>query len=116
MLVLARLPGDDLVVRLLTSRPHGRPKDPPCYQGDPYPSFFLGVPGGQLQRESWVDLRHLDDFDADDVRKEQRRGNLTMVMSVERPLFHQILACVASAYDTTRMQEQAIRNLLSIER
>ena len=56
---LAVLPGGDLVGRDLTSRAHGRPVAPPCYHGDPYPGFYLGILGGQLQRESWLDLRTL---------------------------------------------------------
>jgi hypothetical protein len=39
---------DDFVIRLLTSRAHGRPEQPPCYHGDPYPGFYLGIIGGAL--------------------------------------------------------------------
>jgi hypothetical protein len=85
LVLLATLPSDDLVARLLTSRSYGRPEDPPCFHGRPYPSFYLGLLGGPLRAKSWVDLRVL-------VR---------------------LLDCVAAAEDTTRLQEQTIRDELS---
>jgi hypothetical protein len=42
-LVLAVQSSGDCVARLLTSRAHGRPEDPPCFHGTPYPGFFLDV-------------------------------------------------------------------------
>lgn len=62
--VLAFTPAGDTVARLLTSRAHGRPEQPPCYHGDPYPGFYLGVLGSPLGTKSWVDLRGLEDFDS----------------------------------------------------
>lgn len=111
LLTLAVLPGGDLVVRLLTSRPHGRSTAPPCYHGDPYPGFYLGVLGGPLGRESWLDLRALDDFDAERVARERSRGDLTLVTSLGPDLFRQALDCAVAANDTTRLQERAIRDL-----
>ncbi len=63
LLLLATLPSGDFVARLLTSRAHGRPEDPPCFHGNPYPSYYLGVLGGPLGAKSWLDLRFLEDFD-----------------------------------------------------
>lgn len=113
LLILAEMPGGDLVVRLLTSRPRGRPTAPPCYHGDPYPSFYLGVLGGPLQRESWLDLRLLNDFDGDQVAKEAARGDLSFVMALDPTVFRDALDCAAAASDTTRMQERAMRDLLA---
>jgi hypothetical protein len=47
LLVLAA-DADNVVYRLLTSRAHARPENPPCYHGDPYPGFYLGLIGGSL--------------------------------------------------------------------
>jgi hypothetical protein len=113
LLTLAALPSGDLVVRVLTSRPHGRPMEPPCYHGDPYPGFYLGILGGQLQRASWLDLRASDDVDTNDVNKEESRGDLSLVMALNNNLFRQALNCAASANDTTRLQERAIRDLMA---
>jgi hypothetical protein len=89
LLTLTMLPGGDLVARLLTSRAHGRPTEPPCYHGDPYPGFYLGILGGPLHQESWLDLRALNDFDASDVNKERSRGDLSFVMTLDSNLFRE---------------------------
>lgn len=114
LLALAVLPGGDLVVRLLTSRQYGRPKDPLCFHGDPYPAFYLGVVGGPLQKESWLDLRRLDDFDAHDVARQTTGGELTLAVTLEGAFFRQAAECAAAANDTTRLQERAIRNQLAL--
>lgn len=85
----------------------------PCYQGDPYPGFYFGVLGGQLQRESWLDLRGLDDVDAHDADKERARADLSLVMTLDSGLLRQALNFVASANDTSRLQERAIRDMLA---
>ncbi len=87
LVVLARLPGGDIVFRLLTSRQHGRPERPPCYHGDPYPGFYLGIPGPPLDRGTWVDLRGIEDYDGASAAGEQNRGNLTLVMTLDSAVF-----------------------------
>lgn len=113
LLVLAEFPGGDLVVRLLTSRQHGRPKAPPCFHGDPYPAFYMGVVGGPLQRESWLDLRGLDDFDGRDVARQVAGGELSHAVTLVGVVYRQAAECAAAANDTTRLQEQAIRDQLA---
>ena len=113
LVALARLPGGDIVFRLLTSRQHGRPEVPPCYHGDPYPGFYLGVPGGPLERRTWVDLRGIEDYDGASAATEETRGNLMRVMTLDPGLFRSVLDCVAAANDTTRQQERASRDHMS---
>jgi hypothetical protein len=113
LLALATIPGGDLVVRLLTSRPHGRPETPPCYHGDPYPGFHLGSLGAKLNRPTWVDLRGLEDFDPHLTDRERRHGNLAIVMLLDNTKLRAVLECVAAANDTTRVQERAIRDQLA---
>jgi hypothetical protein len=112
-LVLAALPGGDIVVRVLTSRPHGRPTQPPCFHGDPYPGFYFGTIGRHLKRDSWLDLRAMADVDPGAASKERLRGDLTLVMVLDMDLFRQALSCAASANDTTRMQERAMRDQMA---
>ncbi len=106
LLTLTTLPGGDLVARLLTSRAHGRPTEPPCYHGDPYPGFYLGILGGPLQQESWLDLRALNDFDASDVNKEKSRGDLSFVMTLDNNLFRE------ENYDTNGVRNARFTNEL----
>lgn len=113
LLALALTRGGDVVVRLLTSRPHGRPLSPPCFLGDPYPGFYLGVLGGSLSRESWLDLRAADDVDPFLAERARSRGDLVLIATVSAEQFRSAAECAASARDTTREQERAIRDFLA---
>lgn len=114
--VLAILPSSDFVVRLLTSKAHGRPESPKCFHGHPYPGYFLDVPGGELGTKTWVDLRHLDDVDSGNVQQLIKRKVITRSMTIPTADLSSLLECVAAAEDTTRRQEQAIRDLLATMR
>ena len=113
LVLLARLPSGDLVSRLLTSRPHGRPETPPCHHGHPYSSFFLGVIGGPLSAKSWIDLRYLDDFDEFEFQRRLKSTRISFVTSLAKEVLSSLLDCAAAAEDTTRSQEQAMRDALS---
>jgi hypothetical protein len=113
LVLLATLPSNDLVARLLTSRSHGRPETPNCYQGRPYASFYIGVLGGLLHTKSWVDLRYLDDFDGIEFNRRLGGGRIRPVTSLSQEVLVPLLDCVAGAEDTTRLQERAIRDELA---
>lgn len=116
LVVLAPMRGGDWVVRLLTSQhPDVRPEQPPCHHGDPYPGFYLGVldPSNGLGKKSWLDLRGLDDADASETSRLLTTGVLTCVMTLPHDLLKPALTCAAGADDTTRAQEQALRDLLA---
>jgi hypothetical protein len=113
LVLLATLPSGDLVAKLLTSRPHGRPEAPPCHHGHPYPSFYLGVIGGPLSAKSWVDLRRLDDFDEFEFKRRLKSTRIAFITSLTKEVLPDLLDCVAAAEDTTRLQERAIRDALA---
>lgn len=117
LVLLAPMRGGDWVVRLLTSQHAGvRPEQPPCHHGDPYPGFYLGVldPANGLGKKSWLDLRGLEDADAADMSRELEAGILTVAMALPADLLKSALACAAGADDTTRAQEQALRDQLAV--
>ena len=113
LVLLAMLPSDDLVARLLTSRSYGRPESPPCFHGRPYPSFHIGILGGTLHARSWIDLRYLDDFDSVEYKRRLNSGRIVPVTTLPQEVLLSLLDCVAGADDTTRLQELAIRNELA---
>jgi hypothetical protein len=112
-LFLAALPEGDLVARLLTSRQHGRPENPACFHGYPYSSFYLGVLGGSLAAKSWLDLRHLEDFDGLEFQRRLKTRRISLVMVIPKAMLVGALTCAAGADDTSRSQERAIRDQLS---
>lgn len=114
LLVLAVSKGGDVVARLLTSRHAAqRPTSPPCFHGDPWPGFFLGVLGGNLVSSSWLDLRPLEDFRAEDFTVNLRLGTLRKVTELPARLLRSAMACVAAANDTTQQQAQDIHATLA---
>jgi len=110
LLVLTGSPDGDVVFRLLTSRAHGRPENPRCYHGDPYPGFFLGYLGRELTAKSWLDLRRQDDYDSVAFVDCRAAGRLTLILTLPLAMLCQALDCTANADDTTRQQERLIRN------
>ncbi|CAE6971636.1 hypothetical protein R69608_07649 [Paraburkholderia nemoris] len=110
LLILAFTRGGDIVYRVLTSRSNGRPKRPACYQGDPYASFYLGVLGGPLCKDSWVDLQYADDYDGRSFTKAQSAGALKLVASLTPAILCPVLACAIGAADTTKAQWIAMSN------
>ncbi|MBL8199896.1 MAG: hypothetical protein JNK40_02900 [Chromatiales bacterium] len=112
-LVLAHTPGDDIVARLLTSQAHGRRESPPCFHGDPYPGYYLGVLGGPLGSKSWLDLRFLGDLDDAAAAGQVRRGVLAEALRLPAAALRPVLECVAGANDTTRLQARSIRDQLA---
>lgn len=79
----------------------------------PYPGYYVGVPGSPLDRETWIDLRAFPDIDADEARILIANGILQRTARVANPKLRSALECTAGAADTTRQQEQAIRDQLA---
>lgn len=98
----------DIVYRLLTSRQNGRPMDPCCFHGMPYPGFYLGVLGNGLEKNSWLDLRECDDMDSHEFAKLFREGVLKQVGMLKVDQFRDALNCAANADDTTKRQRHSI--------
>lgn len=115
LFVLATTASGDVVWRLLTSRRHGRPEQPSCFHGAPYPGFYLGVidTSARLGKKSWLDLRPFEDGDGVEVRKLLDAGVLTMETHLRGERLRAALECAAAADDTTRAQERAIRDQLA---
>lgn len=112
-LILALSRSGDLIVRLLTSRVHGRPEQPRCFHGDPYPSFYLGILGGRLSDKSWLDLRGHPDLDCGTVQKKLQAGQMEVVTTLDRELLAAAMDCAAAAPDTALLQERSIRDSLA---
>lgn len=108
LLILAVSPGNDLIFSLLTSRQHGRPTEPRCFHGYPYPGFYLGVLGDPLSRDSWLDLRRLHEAERDPFTRGMGDRIIEPVMTLEPQIIIDSLDCAAAAEDTTRYQERII--------
>lgn len=111
--VLAAPPKGDVVIRLLTSQASSRPEVPACNHGPPYPSYYLGVPGGRLGKKTWIDLRTCDDIDPIDATRRMQKALLHAEGHIAPAILRLAMACVAGAQDTTTHQEKLIRDALA---
>jgi hypothetical protein len=103
-LVLAISPSGDIVFRLLTSQPHGRPNNPPCYHGDPVAGYYLGVLGGSLNKPTWLDLHPHKDMDGDDFAQKITEGVISFCRTLPIGMLCPAISCAANAPDTTNAQ------------
>ncbi|WP_321951936.1 hypothetical protein [Paraburkholderia bannensis] len=108
ILILGFTKASDLVHRVLTSRGNGRSRNPACHHGDPYPAYFLGVIGGPLHKDSWLDLRSANDYDSLNFKKATSNGSIKFIETLPKPVFCAALACAMAADDTTAFQRQAM--------
>ena len=113
LVLLAASPAGDWIFRLLTSRQRDRPRDPPCFHGDPFPGFYVGLVGSPLDSETWIDLRPSEDYDGQSFSADLRAGTLQRVAALSVETLRPLLACAAQAPDTTNQQSRAIRDQLA---
>ena len=66
-----------------------------------------------MSAKSWVDLRYLDDFDEFEFKRRLKSGRITPVTSLAKETLSDLLDCASAAEDTTRMQEQVMRDALA---
>ena len=116
LVLLAPGPGGDWVTRLLTSRASMRSEKPRCDHGDPYPGYYLGVPGGSLTRKTWVDLRAMPDLDAGSIVALEAKGTMRTSFRLTPKVLIEVLDCAAGAPDTTAQQERALRDQIALIR
>lgn len=108
LLVLAFSPARDIVYRLLTSEPHGRPTTPPCHHGNPYSGYYLGIPGGRLTRETWLDLRSENDYDGKYFAEDMVASRLVLTAQLSFEQHCDALSCAARSEDATKQQSKAM--------
>lgn len=110
LLILAVHANKDITYRLLTSRPYNRVAVPACDHNEDRPGYYIGVPqpNPPLNKETWVDLRETDDFDALDFQKKVDNSVLTRVYNLDPAILCPTMSCAAYAQDTTKAQKNHI--------
>lgn len=110
LLVLAVEAGD-VTFRLLTSQPNGLSEQPRCQTSPPRDGFYLGVLGGDLAQQSWLDLGLEEDLDEQKFLDREKAKRLRYVFDLNGQLFCDALLCAAYAQDTTKKQARRIMNV-----
>ena len=116
VLVLAvDLVSGDSVTAVFTSTPNGLRVDPPCNQGDPRSGYYVGLPGGRLNKETWVDFNSLQTLDdADLARHVSQRRTILLSLNLPRPVFCSVLRCLLGSDDLERRHARLIGDLAAV--
>ncbi|WP_176080809.1 hypothetical protein [Paraburkholderia tropica] len=98
----------DALIAAFTTKPNGLTAHPPCSTGIPRAGYYVGVQGGVLPLESWVEfdgLKIVDDF----VVKKQIANGQTLLtgQSLPRHTFCCVLRCALNIQDD--IEKRAIR-------
>ena len=100
------------LIARITKQSNGLPSRPPCYNGNPKSGFYLGMPGGKLQRESWVtfqDIHNLDDGEYPLIDEKIIRPAELIIKS---DTLCSLLRCVQQNEDITNKQYRQIGDTL----
>lgn len=100
----------DIIYKLLTSRSNGRPSDPACYHGLPYPSYYIGTPqpSGCLCKPTWIDLRESETVDCMDFKRLLHASVVSLEHTISNDELIPILECAAQSDDITKRQRDAV--------
>ena len=85
----------DCVTVVFTSTPNGLPEQPTCYLDNPRSGFYLGIPGGVLQKETWLDFNSLETLDSYDLNLHTNTGRkILLEQTLPQAVFCAALRCV----------------------
>lgn len=96
----------DAVTVVFTSQANGLPDHPACYIGHPRSGFYLGLLGGVLFKETWLDFNSLKTLDSDDFALHIKQSRKSLV-SQTLPLAHfcAALRCIMQMQDDITKQQ-----------
>ncbi|MEC5405136.1 hypothetical protein VOM14_06050 [Paraburkholderia sp. MPAMCS5] len=71
--------GDDAVTAVFTTKPNGLTVSPACSLGEPRAGYFVGIPGGSLPQESWVEFNSVRILDSYDLSLHVKAGRTSLI-------------------------------------
>lgn len=99
----------DCVTMVFTSRPNGLTEQPPCSLGPPRAGYFVGIPGGPLNKPTWVDFNNVQTLDSTDLKKHIATGRTMLTeLKLAHDTFCAVLRCVLQCDDITLRQARWI--------
>jgi hypothetical protein len=102
------------ITAVFTSKPHGLPTDPPCWQRAPRAGFYVGIPGGSLQKETWVDFSSIRALDDADLANHIAQGRTTLLqLQLPQLQFCSVLRCARGIDDLTIRHDRVIGDLIA---
>lgn len=116
VLVLSVEPASaDPLIAVLTSKRHGRPVDPRCHLEFPRAGYYVGVLGGPLQTQSWVDFTEVRLLDEWDMARHVESGQKSLLDDdLPKDLLCGVLRCLQGSDDITMRQQRMIGDTIDM--
>ena len=97
---------NDYITIVFTSIPNGLPDNPACYIGNPRSGYYLGILGGVLYKQTWVDFNNLETLDGSDLQKHINSGRKTLLAQrLSQDIFCAVLRCIMQMQDDITKQQ-----------
>lgn len=104
----------DALTAVFTSKPNGLTESPACSLGPPRAGYFMGVPGGQFQKPTWVDFSSLEMLDVADLKLHIATGRTRLLgQTVERLTLCAVLRCLLQSDDITGREARWLGDTVS---
>ncbi|HJV25332.1 MAG TPA: hypothetical protein VJ673_06580 [Aromatoleum sp.] len=102
----------DALTAVFTSKPNGLTENPACSLGPPRAGYFVGVPGGQFPKPTWVDFSSLEMLDVADLELHVATGRTRLLnQKVQPPTLCAILRCLLQSDDITGREARLLGDI-----
>ncbi len=112
-IILGLAPSDDYIVARTTSNPQRKSWHYGCHNDEPDPNFFIPIGRQVFHKDTWINLDYLVDLDARDFKAKIKARDIQHKDRLPVDILKDLMACAASADDTTQLQEKVIRDTLT---
>lgn len=112
-IILGIAPSNDYIVARTTSNPQRKSWQYGCHNDEPDPSFCIPIGRNVFPLDTWICLDYLMDLDDYELKAKTKMGSIEQKGVLPGDILRDLLACAASAEDTTYQQEQTIRDILA---
>lgn len=105
----------DPLTAVLTSQRYERPVNPPCHLEVPRAGYYVGVLGGPLQTQSWVDFTDVHLLEERDMARDVKSGRKSLLDDDLPPdLLCGVLRCLQGSEDITKRQQRMIGDTIDM--
>lgn len=111
--ILGLAPSDDYIVARTTSNGQRKSWNYGCHNDEPDPSFCIPIGRGVFPLDTWICLDYLMNLDVYELGAKVKSGSIQQKGNLPVEILRELLACTASADDTTIQQERVIRDTLA---
>jgi hypothetical protein len=98
-----------LVVARTTSKSSGKIRSYGCHHDDRFPNFYIPLEASIFDKDTWVCLDYLVDFNPAGFNQKATQGNIRKITALSSGVLIALLECAITSDDITVKQEQLFR-------